>query len=118
MQQVRKAIALSTLALMLAGSPIFAQDHHDDAKHDDAKHSSHHDKQNQDPHHFVRHDDWKQGTRMKSDDWSRAVHVDYVHYRLAPPRPGYEWREVDGNFVMAAVATGIIAAVVAESLAH
>src|SRR3977135_941605 len=55
---------------------------------------------------------------MKSDDWNRAVHVDYAHYHLARPRPGYEWREVDGNFVMAAVATGLIATVVAESLAH
>ena len=29
-----------------------------------------------------------------------------------------EWREVDGNYVMAAVATGIIASVVAASAAH
>jgi Ni/Co efflux regulator RcnB len=33
----------------------------------------------------------------------------------APPH-GYEWRMVDGNYVLAAVATGVIASVVAASV--
>ncbi|HEX5264757.1 MAG TPA: RcnB family protein [Phenylobacterium sp.] len=38
----------------------------------------------------------------------------HSHHLRRPPR-GYEWREVDGNFVLGAVATGIIASVIANS---
>jgi Ni/Co efflux regulator RcnB len=55
---------------------------------------------------------------MNNNDWSRGQRVDYRTYHLAAPRRGYEWRQVDGNFVMAAVATGVIASVVAASAAH
>jgi len=48
----------------------------------------------------------------------RADHIDYRHYHLNAPPRGYEWREVDGNFVLAAVATGVISTVIAESAAH
>ena len=43
---------------------------------------------------------------MNHDDWNRGERVDYRTYHLSAPRSGYEWREVDGNYVMAAVATG------------
>ena len=42
---------------------------------------------------------------------------DYRHYRLSEPPRGYEWREVDGNYVLAAVATGVIASVVIAAAA-
>ena len=52
---------------------------------------------------------WRKGGRIARGDWSRGVHVDYrSHHLRAPPR-GYEWRQVDGNYVLAAVATGVIA---------
>jgi Ni/Co efflux regulator RcnB len=49
---------------------------------------------------------------MKQEDWNRGQKIDYRTYRLNAPRRGYEWREVDGNYVMAAVATGIIASTI------
>jgi opacity protein-like surface antigen len=52
---------------------------------------------------------WQKGGRIERGDWNRGVHVDYrAHHLRAPPR-GYEWRQVDGNYVLAAVATGVIA---------
>ena len=68
---------------------------------------------------YVRHDDWRKGYRMRPDDWRRAQRVNnWRAYRLSAPPRGYEWREVDGNYVLAAVATGIVASVIAASAAH
>ena len=64
---------------------------------------------------YVRHDDWQKGHRIAQQDWSRGQPVDYRQNHLRAPRRGYEWREVDGNYVMAAVATGLIASVIANS---
>lgn len=103
MNIIRKICAVSTIAVFLAGGVAVAQDHHDD----------HHDN-----HTYVRHNEWKKGARMNHDDWNRGEKVDYRHYHLHAPPRGYEWREVDGNYVMAAIATGVIASVVAASAAH
>lgn len=103
MKLLRKALAVSTLAATLTGGLVFAQDHDQD----------HHDN-----HHYVRHDDWKKGGKINHDDWNRGERVDYHHYHLHAPPRGYEWREVDGNYVLAAIATGVIASVVAASAAH
>ncbi|HVZ82719.1 MAG TPA: RcnB family protein [Terracidiphilus sp.] len=104
MNVLRKAVALSTLSLFLAsGSAVFAQDHHDD----------HHDQ-----HHYVHHQEWKKGYHMRHEDWDRGARIDYRTYHLRRPPAGYEWREVDGNYVMAAVATGVIASVIVASTIH
>ena len=71
-----------------------------------------------DNHAYVNHKEWKKGARMNSQDWSRGEQVNYQTYHLAAPQRGYEWRQVDGNYVMAAVATGLIASVVIASTVH
>jgi Ni/Co efflux regulator RcnB len=55
---------------------------------------------------------------MNKDDWSRGEAVDYKTYHLKAPPRGYEWREVDGNYVLAAVATGIIASAIIAAASH
>lgn len=94
---VCKLLALSTLAMTLSGGSAFAQDHHD---------------------HYVRHDEWKKGAHINHDDWARGQRIDYRHYHLQAPPRGYEWREVDGNYVLAAVATGVIASAIVASTVH
>lgn len=101
--QIKKFAALSTLSAVLFTDAAFAQDHNDD----------HHDTQQ-----YVRHDEWKKGYHMKDEDWKRGEQVDYKAHHLKAPPSGYEWREVDGNYVMAAVATGVIASVVAASVSR
>jgi Ni/Co efflux regulator RcnB len=66
----------------------------------------------------VHHKEWKKGYHMQQGDWNRGSRIDYKQYHLSRPRAGYEWREVDGNYVMAAVATGVIASVVVASAIH
>jgi Ni/Co efflux regulator RcnB len=91
------------LAVGMASVSVYADEHHED-RHDE--------------HGYVHHDEWKKGARMREEDWHRGEHVDYrSHHLKAPPR-GYEWRSVDGNYVLAAVATGVIASVIAASAAR
>ena len=103
MKRIHRILAVTTLSASLIGpmSMSFAQDHPDE----------HHDT-------YVRHDEWKKGYHMKQEDWHRAQPVDYRQYHLSPPPRGYEWRSVDGNYVLAAVATGVIASVVVASTVH
>jgi Ni/Co efflux regulator RcnB len=54
---------------------------------------------------------WRKGGRIEQSDWARGAPVDYRVHRLSAPPRGYEWREVDGNYVLAAVAGGLIASV-------
>jgi Ni/Co efflux regulator RcnB len=77
---------------------MFAQDHHDEG--------------------YVRHDEWKKGAKIKDEDWKRAQPVDYHERHLKAPPRGYEWRQVDGNYVLAAVATGVIASAIVASSVH
>ncbi len=106
MRMIYRILAVTTLSASLLGPVSFAQDHPDD--HHDA---DHHDN-------YVRHDEWKKGYHMRSEDWNRARPIDYRQYHLQPPPHGYEWRSVDGNYVLAAVATGVIASAVVASTVH
>ena len=103
MIRVRKVLALSTLALTLSGGIAFAQGHDND----------HHDND-----HYVRHNEWRKGAKINHDDWNRGQPVDYHQYHLNAPPRGYEWRSVDGNYVLAAAATGVIASVIVASAHH
>jgi Ni/Co efflux regulator RcnB len=56
--------------------------------------------------------DFRQGGRVAQGDWQRGRVIDYrTNHLRAPPR-GYEWREVNGQYVLAAVATGVIASII------
>jgi Ni/Co efflux regulator RcnB len=98
MRLVQKAVALSTLAVTFSVGFAFAQDHDHD--------------------HYVRHEEWKKGAHIRQEDWSRGEKVDYRHYHLQEPPRGYEWRQVDGNYVLAAAATGVIATAIVASTVH
>jgi Ni/Co efflux regulator RcnB len=103
MRLIKKIVAVSVLFPVMSIPALYAQDHHDD----------HHDN-----HAYVRHNEWKKGAKINHDDWARGEQVDYHQYHLNSPPHGYEWREVDGNYVLAAAATGVIASVIAASAAH
>lgn len=68
--------------------------------------------------HYVRHQEWRKGYHMAPNDWNRGDRVpNWSRYHLRRPPRGYEWRRVDGNYVLAAVATGVIASVVVAAAA-
>jgi Ni/Co efflux regulator RcnB len=66
------------------------------------------------PGRYVHHGDWKKGYHMDHRDWDRGAKLDWRSHHLRQPPRGYEWREVDGNYVLAAVATGVIASLIAN----
>ena len=55
---------------------------------------------------------WRRGERMGYNDWRSARPVDYRAHHLRRPPRGYEWREHNGQYILAAVATGVIASII------
>lgn len=94
------AVTVTMAAPMAYAQPDRDRDHRDDHGGDRGD--------------FRRHDEWRKGYHLRQEDWSRGRQVDWRARHLHRPPHGYEWREVDGNYVMAAVATGIIASVIAN----
>jgi Ni/Co efflux regulator RcnB len=82
MKKLHTVLALAILSASLSGSVAVAQDHHDN-------------------HQYVEHKEWRKGAALKHEDWDRAEKVDYRQHRLHAPPRGYEWRMVDGNYVLA-----------------
>jgi Ni/Co efflux regulator RcnB len=117
MKKIHEILAVTTLSASLIGPVSFAQDHQpqdhqaQDHQAQDHQNDEHHDS-------YVRHDEWKKGYHMKSEDWHRGQPVDYRQYHLSAPPRGYEWRSVDGNYVLADVATGVIASAIIASTVH
>ena len=88
---------LFAFAVITANTQVFADEH--------------------DNHQYVHHEEWKKGAKMRDEDWKRGEQVDYRQHHLRAPPHGYEWRMVDGNYVLGAIATGVIASVVAAEVA-
>lgn len=55
---------------------------------------------------------WQRGEHMGYNDWSSARPVNYRRHHLRHPPRGYEWRESNGQYVLGAVATGVIASMI------
>jgi len=100
MKKLHTVLALAFLSTSLMGGVALAQDqdHHDD--HGSAQAQDHHDN-----HGYVEHRDWRKGGRIDHDDWNRGDRVDYHQYHLSAPPRGYEWRMVDGYYVLANISS-------------
>lgn len=107
MNFLNRTLIVSAVGLTLTGGTLLAQDGHDDRDRRDEHHQQ-----------YVRHDEWKKGEHIRHEDWDRGERVEYRQYHLRRPPRGYEWRQVDGNYVLAAIATGVIASVVVASTVH
>ncbi|WP_322024261.1 RcnB family protein [Burkholderia sp. BCC1977] len=56
------------------------------------------------------HGDWRRGERVPQDYRGAQYVVDDWRGRdLQPPPAGYHWLQINGDFVLAAIATGVIA---------
>jgi Ni/Co efflux regulator RcnB len=59
------------------------------------------------------HAQWKRGGRVPSEYRGRNYVVnDYRAYHLSAPPRGYQWVGVGGDYVLAAIATGLIAQII------
>lgn len=55
---------------------------------------------------------YKRGQRLDSRYQTSRYQVDYRKHKLRAPPRGYQWRQVDNDYVLAAVATGLIAEII------
>lgn len=102
-----RTLVVSALALSISGIPLVAQNHHDDQSNRD------HNRQ-----HYVHHMEWRKGGHIGHQDWIRGEQVNFAAHHLRQPPRGYAWREVDGNYVLASLKTGLIESVVVASHAR
>jgi Ni/Co efflux regulator RcnB len=87
MNRMIKAFALPILAAALICLPALAQDHADQDRHDNGS--------------YRQHNEWKKGSRIPQEDWNRGEKADYRANHLRRPPEGHEWRQIDGNYVLA-----------------
>jgi Ni/Co efflux regulator RcnB len=90
---LRTVLALAILSTSFIGHVALAQDHHDN-------------------HEYVEHKEWKKRAPIKHEDWDRGDKADYHRNHLSAPPQGYEWRTVDGQYVLANSSTFQIRTVV------
>ena len=59
---------------------------------------------------------WVRGERLPVTYYqNRSYYVDYRRAHLRAPPSGYQWVQVDNNYVMVALATGLIASLIAHN---
>ena len=58
---------------------------------------------------------FQRGDRVGQNDWNNSQRVDYRSRHLNRPPRGYEWREHNGQYVLVAVATGVIMSVILDN---
>jgi Ni/Co efflux regulator RcnB len=107
------ALALCGASGMALAAPYQYYDHGHDHDHGHYDHHDYH--HGYDHHDHGYHDGWHHPPRWSR--WERGhrytgpVYVvrDYGHYRLRPPPRGYHWVRGDaGDFLLVAIATGVI----------
>lgn len=137
------AAAAAALAMCMAAGSAFAQDRghgRDDHQRGNGRYEQQHrghDRYDRDDHrrghgygrgdyrpgrHFDRraypqpHAEWRRGGRVPSEYRGRNYVVnDWRSHRLQAPPRGYQWVGVGGDYVLAAIATGLIAQIIVGS---
>jgi Ni/Co efflux regulator RcnB len=132
------AVVAAALAMCMAAGSAFAQDRHGDGRPGDGRYEQRDQRdRNFDRHgpqggyyrgnqdfrdgrQFDRrgfpqpHAEWRRGGRVPAEYRGRNYVVqDWRAYRLQQPPRGYQWVGVGGDFVLAAIATGVIANIIA-----
>ena len=120
-----KRLIITTLAAtLLAGTALsgtamaagqYRDDHRYDQRHD-SRYDRHDDRRD---HRYDRRDErrdyrrWQRGQRLDARYRGNGYYVsDYRRHGLRAPPRGYRWQRVDDSYVLAAIATGLIASVI------
>lgn len=124
-----KRLIITTLAATLlagtalSGTAMAAGQRHDDRRYEqrhDDRHDGRYDRRDdRRDHRADRRDDrrdyrrWQRGQRLDARYRDNRYYVsDYRRYGLRAPPRGYRWQRVDDSYILAAVATGVIASVI------
>ncbi len=106
MRNLRKTLPLLAIAAaaVVAAPTLALADDHDWHDHRDARVDEHERDRG------AGHAHWHRGDRVSEEYRGPRYEVrDWRAHHLNEPPAGYHWVQVDGDFVLAAVATGVIA---------
>lgn len=120
---MKRFLTASLAVLMLAGGAGAAsaqdwrRDHNDNGRYDNRDRAYEQGRRDQaraedrrDRREYRR---WAKGQRLDRQYRDNRYYVsDYRRYGLRPPPRGYRWQRVDNQFLLTAVATGLIASVI------
>jgi Ni/Co efflux regulator RcnB len=124
---MKRLLIAATALSLVAGSAAMAQpynnDRHDSRseRHDTRNDNNRYDSSRNDNGRYDnnRHDNrghhWARGQRLPSEYRTRGHYVDYRRHHLRAPPRGYQWVQVDNNYVMVALASGLIASIIANN---
>lgn len=121
-----KRLIITTLAATLlagtalSGTAMAAGQRHDDRGRYDQRHDSRYDRHDdRRDHRYDRRDErrdyrrWQRGQRLDARYRGNGYYVsDYRRHGLRAPPRGYRWQRVNDSYILAAVATGLIASVI------
>jgi len=108
------ALALSLLAGTAASAQPYGQRHDDNGRNDNngRYEQSRHDNGN---HYGQKKHRWARGERLDRSYYSdRSRYVDYRRHHLRAPPRGYQWVQVDNNYALVALTSGLIASIIAS----
>jgi Ni/Co efflux regulator RcnB len=117
---MKRLLIAATALSLVAGSAAMAQPYNND-RHDsrNERHDNRYDNGRHDNGRYDRHDNrghhWARGQRLPSEYRTRGHYVDYRRHHLRAPPRGYQWVQVDNNYVMVALASGLIASIIASN---
>jgi len=60
------------------------------------------------------HHNWRRGERLPQAYWSRSHYVDYRSHHLRRPPRGYQWVQVDNNYALIALTSGLISDIIGQ----
>jgi Ni/Co efflux regulator RcnB len=109
---MKKLIIAAAALALLAGAADAQPRNNNRDQHQQNQHDN--DRPGMNNNGYRQHSDWRKGTRLSHNDWNRGQRVNYRTRHLKAPPRGYEYREVDGNLILGAVATGVIFSILAN----
>jgi Ni/Co efflux regulator RcnB len=90
----------------------YQQNRHDAQDNNGRYEQSRHDNGN---HNGQRNHRWARGERLPSSYYTnRGYYVDYRRHHLRQPPRGYQWVQVDNNYALVALTSGLIASIIAS----
>ena len=118
---MKRLLIAATALSLVTGSAAMAQPYHNDRhdsrneRHDNRYDNGRHDNGRYDNGRHDRGHHWARGQRLPPQYWSRGHYIDYRRHHLRAPPRGYQWVQVDNDYVMVALASGLIASIIAHN---
>ncbi len=115
-----KKILLATIAFSMIATPAaFAQPYHGKSHHQSQQYKKgpgHYGSKHQNVRKKQR---WSKGQRLDRDHRRQVIHSrDYKRYRLYNPPRGHQWVRVGDDYMLVAVTSGIIGAIIGATVAR